>query len=434
MKQFYRLLVNTLIANVTTSFLWFGLTFWVYLETKNVMATAILGGSYMLMMAITGLFFGTLVDKHYKKRIMEVASIITAGAFIVGGIIYWLIPHEKLLTIGGPWFWLFSIVILVGCIVENIRNIALSTCVTIMVPKKSRPNANGLVGMVQGLAFMLTSVFSGLAIGYLGMGWTLVIAISLTLFAVIDLLFVKIDESTIVHDPNVQKMIDVQGAWQAIKAVPGLLSLILFATLNNLIGGVFMALLDPYGLNLMNVQTWGVVYAVASVGFIIGGGIVAKKGLGKKPLKIMLLGNIVMAAIGMIMGIRDSVWLLAASMLAYMTIVPIIEAAEQTTLQKIVPVAKQGRVFGFSQSVEAAASPITAYMIGPLAQLWIIPYMNTDAGRNTWGWLLGSGSARGIALIFFFASIAMLTLAVLAFRSRAYRLLTSGYDHSTVND
>jgi DHA3 family multidrug efflux protein-like MFS transporter len=428
MKNFYRLLVNTLIANVTTSFLWFALTFWVYLETKNVMATAILGGSYMLMLAVTGLFFGTLVDRFHKKQVMAAASFITALAYVAGGVMYALVSHESLLTIGGPWFWLFTSVILVGCIVENSRNIALSTCVTIMVPENKRANANGLVGMVQGLAFMITSIFSGLAIGYLGMGWTLVISIALTVFALVDLLFVTINEKQIVHDPNLQqKLVDVRGAWRAIRAVPGLLALILFATFNNLVGGVFMTLLDPYGLTLTSVQMWGFVYAISSLGFMVGGALVAKMGLGKNPLRVLLIGNVVVGTIGLVMGIRESLWLLAISMFAYMSTVPVIEAAEQTTLQKIVPINKQGRVFGFGQSVEAAASPVSAYMIGPIAQLWIIPYMATPEGKAAWGWLVGQGEARGMALVFIGASLIMLIAALMAFRSRAYKSLTHKY-------
>ena len=53
-RSFYGVLVNTLIANVTTSFLWFALVFWVYLETRSVLATAIIGGAYMLMVAVVG--------------------------------------------------------------------------------------------------------------------------------------------------------------------------------------------------------------------------------------------------------------------------------------------------------------------------------------------------------------------------------------------
>jgi DHA3 family multidrug efflux protein-like MFS transporter len=40
--SFYNVLVNTLIANATTSFLWFALVFWVFLETRSVGAVGAL--------------------------------------------------------------------------------------------------------------------------------------------------------------------------------------------------------------------------------------------------------------------------------------------------------------------------------------------------------------------------------------------------------
>ncbi len=58
---------------------------------------------------------------------------------------------------------------------------------------------------------------------------------------------------------------DVAGAVRVIRDVPGLFGLVLFATLNNLIGGVFMALMDPYGLTLFSVEVWGIVLGVTSV-------------------------------------------------------------------------------------------------------------------------------------------------------------------------
>src|SRR5690606_14138815 len=94
------------------------------------------------------------------------------------GVLYLSQPESALLDLGGPWFWLFSAVILFGGVIEQLRNIALSTTVTLLVPEERRANAIGLVGTVQGIAFLVTSVFSGLSIGFLGMGWTLVIAIA----------------------------------------------------------------------------------------------------------------------------------------------------------------------------------------------------------------------------------------------------------------
>ena len=50
------------------------------------------------------------------------------------------------------------------------RAIALSTCVTLLVPEDHRDRANGMVGTVTGVSFAITSVFSGLVVGRLGHG------------------------------------------------------------------------------------------------------------------------------------------------------------------------------------------------------------------------------------------------------------------------
>ena len=63
-RTFHLLVANTLAASVTNNFLWFALTFWVYLETRSVLATAIVGGGYMLLLALSGLFIGTLSLIH----------------------------------------------------------------------------------------------------------------------------------------------------------------------------------------------------------------------------------------------------------------------------------------------------------------------------------------------------------------------------------
>ncbi len=428
MKRFYNVLVNTLIANVTTSYLWFALTFWVYLETRSVLATAIIGGSYMLLVSVFSLVFGTIVDHNKKKHVMMASTVITLGMYILAGLIYLLVSKAQLVDWHSGYFWLFGGVILAGGVVENMRNIALSTTVTLLVPKDERDKANGLVGSVQGVAFLVTSVFSGLSIGLLGMGWTLFLAIVLTGVALVHLLFVSIPEKRVAHDPELaSKKIDIRGSIAAIKAVPGLLALILFSTFNNFLGGAYMALMDPYGLTLFSVEMWGIVLGITSSGFIIGGLIVAKKGLGKNPLRTLLLVNVAAALVGMAFAIREFWLLYAAGIFVYMCLVPAAEAAEQTVIQRVVPFERQGRVFGFAQSIETAASPVTALALGPIAQFWLIPYMNSDAGKSQLGWLLGSGEVRGIALVFVIAGFLLLVATLLAFASRAYRLLSGFY-------
>ncbi|RAF65809.1 MFS transporter, partial [Burkholderia multivorans] len=156
--------------------------------------------------------------------------------FALTGLIYLSVPDAVLLDVAGPWFWVFSLVMLAGAVVEQLRGIALSTTVSLLVPVPRRANANGLVGTVQGLGFLVTSVFSGLAIGYLGMGWSILIAVVCIALSLAHLLTLRIPEPVIVRAEGQPGWVDIRGGLTAVLAAPGLFALVLFTTLNNLVG------------------------------------------------------------------------------------------------------------------------------------------------------------------------------------------------------
>ena len=78
---FRQLLANTLLTGVTSSFLWFALTFWVYLETHSVVATGIIGGAFSIASAVLGPVFGTFVDRHRKHTATVHRRFSTHGTY-----------------------------------------------------------------------------------------------------------------------------------------------------------------------------------------------------------------------------------------------------------------------------------------------------------------------------------------------------------------
>lgn len=453
MRQFHQVLINTLIANVTTGFLFFALTFWIYLETGDVALTGIVTGSYMAAIALGSIFFGSVVDHHHKKNVMVFAATATLVCYALAGMVWAFWLDEEAMDISDAALWAFILAVTVGSVVEHMRNIALSTTVTLLVPEEGRDKANGLVGAVQGVAFMVTSVIAGMAIGFIGMSATLWVSLALTVVALVHLLPISIPEAKIlsaaaatpapgessdaaqqgqlppvVPDPSlISRGIDLRGSLRIISSVPGLLALILFSCFNNLIGGVYSALMDPYGLELFSPQLWGIVLGVTGTGFVIGGAIVARTGLGSNPVRTLLLVNVGVAALGMIFGLREWWWLYAGGIFLFMLTIPAAEAAEQTILQKVVPFRQQGRVFGLAMAVEMAANPLSTFAVAILAQAYLIPWMAGPGAQTIFGVILGEGTTRGMALMFFFSGLIMLVVVLLALSSRPYRRLSKYY-------
>ncbi len=426
MKTFYQILGNTVLANVTNMTVWFALIFFVYLETKSVTATSIISGIYLVMTASLGIWFGSLVDHNKKKKVMILSGVISLSIYIIGFIIYLIYPAETWKSPTSVTLWIFIPLLLVGVIAGNIRSIAVPTLVTILIPEDDRAKANGLTGTAFGIAFLICSAISGILVGMGGMFYVLILGIAMMILSILHLWFLVIPEKEIVHLEH-QPKVDLRGTFAVVAAIPGLLALILFTTINNFLGGTFMGLMDAYGLSLVSVEVWGLLFAVISCGFIVGGLFIAKYGLGKNPLFAMFAANIVIWIISAVFTIQPSIILLFVGMLIYISVVPFIEAAEHTILQKVVPHERQGRVFGFAQSVEQSASPLTTFLIGPIAETFFIPFMTNGAGVGLIGSWFGTGADRGIALVFTVTGIIGLILTVIAMNTKYYRLLSNRY-------
>ena len=294
-RTFRRLLVNTLVTGVTSSFLWFALTFWVYLETRSVVATGVIGGAFSLSSAVLGPAFGTYVDRHRKHHAMVLATAVSLGLLRRGdGRVPRRRRRRACSTSRARGSGCFVALTLLGSVAGQMRGIALSTCVTLLVPDDRRDRANGLVGTVTGVSFAITSVFSGLVIGQLGMGWALYGSVASPPSPSPTCCTIRDRRAGAVPGRGRHAgHVDIRGALEAIRAVPGLLMLILLAAFNNLLGGRL------HGAD-------GRLRAVARVGRDVGPAVrlhqpgVHRRRPGRgqvrprpRPVRVVLLGNLV---------------------------------------------------------------------------------------------------------------------------------------------
>ncbi|MDW5326537.1 MFS transporter [Plantactinospora sp. KLBMP9567] len=459
-KTFYQLLVNTLLVSVINFTVWFAITFYVYLQTRSVFATGVISGIFLVLTALTGIWFGSLVDHHSKKTVMQASALVSLVLYALAFAVYRVTPEESFTDPTSIPLWVMVVLLMFGVIAGNIRTIALPTLVTVLIEEETRDRANGLVGTVSGVTFLVTSVISGILVAIGGMLWVLVLALGVLAVALLHLALVPVPDrpaapagtvgpappgeppltgqpplaaaAPVATDPAVaaepavavKRRVDLRGTIRVVGEVPGLTALILFSAFNNFLGGVFMALMDAYGLSLVSVQTWGLLWGLLSTGFIVGGLLIARTGLSRNPIRLLLLVNLLLWTVTLLFPLRSSIVLLTVGLYVYMLVVPYAEAAEQTVLQKVVPYERQGRVFGFAQSVEQAASPLTAFLISPIAQFVFIPFMTDGAGARTIGGWFGTGADRGLALVFVLTGIIGLIATGLALRSRPYRRLS----------
>ena len=428
-RTFLHLLLSTLVVSVINFTVWFAVTFWVYLETRSVFATGLIAGIFLVSITVTGIWFGSLVDHHHKKTVMQWSAATSLMLYAACLGLYLATPDATFRDPGSVRLWSFVVLLMVGVVAGNLRTIAMPTLVTLLIPEDAHAKANGLVGSATGVSFLVTSVISGLLVAAGGMYYVLLLAVAVLALSLVHLGGVPVAEGRpvrLAHDEE-GAGVDLRGTVRLVRSVPGLVALIAFSCFNNFLGGAFMALMDAYGLSLVSVQVWGLLWGVLSAFVIAGGLVVARVGLGRNPVRTLLLVNVVLWSATALFPLRSSIVLLAVGMAVFMFAVPFAEAAEQTVLQKVVPFERQGRVFGFAQSVEQAASPLTAFLMGPIAQFLVIPSMTDGWGADTLGPWFGTGADRGLALVFVVTGLLGLLTTLLALRSRSYRRLSRSF-------
>src|SRR5688572_25883636 len=127
MKTFFKLLGTALIVVTANNFVWFALTFWAFLTTKSVISTSTMAGIFLIVMAVSGLWFGSIVDHHPKKHAMLGSSVATLILFTIGLIFLQITPVAAFSSVSSPHLWIFVVVLLCGTIAGTIYNIAIPT-------------------------------------------------------------------------------------------------------------------------------------------------------------------------------------------------------------------------------------------------------------------------------------------------------------------
>ena len=244
------------------------MTFWVYLETRSVMATGLIAGIFLVATASTGItWFGSLVDHHRKQAVIQASAVASLVCYVVGLGLYLVVPESEWRDAASPLLWVFVVVLMLGVIAGNLRGhrpaharhpAGAGGC---EMPEQLRDRANGLVGTTTGVSFLVTSVISGLLVA--STAWRSALVILPSLLTVASLVHLGTDRGTRArvvapggrgglrqgrparHAPRRARRTRTAGPDHLLVAF------------NNFLGGAFMALMDAYGLSLVSVQAWG---------------------------------------------------------------------------------------------------------------------------------------------------------------------------------
>lgn len=193
----------------------------------------------------------------------------------------------------------------------------------------------------------------------------------------------------------------------------------------NVLASVGYLLLRPMALARTgdDAGSLALVLATGAIGGVAGALLIGVLKSPKDKMVRVLWATVAFSLVGRVLyGVTDMILFLGVALIVVHLCIPIIDGYTNTVWQEKVEPHMQGRVFAARQFVEEMSIPIATVMAGPLIESVITPWMTPGSGgAESLGWLVGTGQAGAIGLMFVVIGVLGTALAVAAFLSPSVR-------------
>ena len=357
----------------------FAIIWWLTSTTGSatILATAAMIG--LLPQVFLGPFFGALVDRWNRKRIMLFAdsAIALASAWLA-----WMFYIDAATTTH------VFIVLGARAIGGALHGPAMLASTSLMVPEEHYVRVQGLNQAITSGSPLLAAPLGALLIAWLPMASILMIDVLTALTAVVPLLFVKVPQPKRGEKDSEHTSVfaDVAEGIRYLRQHREQSYLIIGATFVNFCIVPAFALLP-----LLVLQEFGGgayylsgLQLLFGLGGVIGGSILASWGGFDKRVYTVLFGFAFMGAATMLIGLSPAnvAWVPATAMFLVGTAAALINGAIMAILQSQVPADYQGRLFTLLGSIAGAITPIALLLAAPVAELFGIRFWYIAGGAT----------------------------------------------------
>jgi len=413
-----------LVASFTASGLTrFGLSVWVYQETRDAQAFALLLFFGILPLSIGSLVAGPLVDRLDRRRVLMVSSLAARLPTVALLLLWWQ---------GDLALWHVYLALVVNGLANAFVLPAFDASVSMLVPAGRLGRASGFSQLIQSLGVVVGPPIAGALLVTVGLGGIFVLDLASVATALLALALVAIPNPERADDEPVGA--GIVGVWRdfvfGLRYVverPAFLFLAAFMAAALFTGGFTYALSGPVVLGLADEATMGLMYAAFGIGSVVGAVAVAAWGGPARRVTAILVATLVSGLATALLGLRPDITWIGVLLVVLGFSQSTMLALNRVVFQEHGAPSVLGRVFAFRVVLAQTAQAVGVVTAGILAARVFEPAMAAGGAWAPWlGAWIGTGEGRGAALLMSFAGVALLALTLAAVSSRRVRRLEDG--------
>ncbi len=408
-RTFVIVWVGQLVSLIGTALTGFALALFVYTETGSATQLSLVLLASQLPQIVFTPIAGALVDR-WDRRIAMIISDTGAGA--ATAVLAALLVTDTL------QIWHLYPILAIQGLFQTFQFPAYSAATTLLVHKDNYGRAAGMVQLADAAGHVIAPAAAGVILVTGGLGAVVAIDVVTFIFAVGTLLVVRFPkpeatEASVAAAGSIRSEIGFGLGY--LRERSGLLALLGYFALLNLIFGFVGVLLFPLVLGFASEQATGSVVSIGALGMVAGSLLMSAWG-GPNRRVLGVIGAALMLSTGLVLiGIRPSLLLVTIAALVFFFSLPIANASSQAIWQAKVAPDVQGRVFAVRRSVAQIAAPLSLLAAGPLLDRVFQPLMDADGAlADSIGSIIGTGDGRGAALFLIGLGVIGIVVSLLA--------------------
>jgi amino acid adenylation domain-containing protein len=390
------------------------LTGWALPLTVLVDHKSIAQFSLIAVLNLAGLIIsplaGAIVDRGDRRRVMLLADIASG---VIEGILALLILTD------GVQIWQIYLLVTALSVSTTFQRLAYGSAVPQLVPKHYLGHAIGVTQMTNGVAQLVVPLVAAGLLSVMGLGGIVVIDVVSYAFAVAVVLFVRFP-NTLPWRPREPLTTEIAKGFSYTWKDRGLRAVLTYFAVLNLFLSPMLLLVSPLVLSFSSLGDVGRVSVVSGLGVMLGGLTMALwGGPRERRFQGVLVTTVCIAAGGVLVSLKPSLWLIGAGAFALTFFLTIMNAVYTTIVQLKVPYRYHGRVFALNTLVAWSTLPIGMGVVAPFgSELFNRLLAKDGALASTAGHVVGTGPGRGVAFMFLLCAVGMALVVAGSLRVR----------------
>lgn len=415
-RYFLIVWAGQLISSIGSGLTAFALGIYVFHLTGSATTYSMVLLASFLPSLLLKLIGGTLSDRMNRRVLMILGDLGSAV-----GIIFIIM----MMYLGIKNLWVIYLGTIISSIFVAFQNPAYKASVTDLVAQEFYSKASGLMQLAESARYLISPIIAGVLFTIMDIKSILIIDVFSFLIAVLTVFWMREHhKETKQALSNQHFLMDLLDGFNYLFKNRGIFCLICIMSLITFFVGLLQALLGPMILSFANAKIFGISLTISTSGMLIGSFFISIFGNSNKKIPIVSVSLILNGLFLSLWGVTTNIIIITLIGFLFFLVLPLTNTSLDVLIRKNVDNTMQGRIWAIVSLISLSGMGVALAVGGFLADNIFNPLLQPNGAlASSLGTFIGTGSGRGIALIFILSGFLEVIVAIVIGKLRILKKL-----------